>query len=83
MSLKNSKQKRRTPHRIPRKIPPVGTELVGRFRGNEYYATVIVAPSFPEGKGIRVGDTVYGSLSAAAKAIKGWPTNGWLFWKPK
>lgn len=55
MSSENSKQKRRTLHRIP---------------------TVIVAPSFPEGKGIKVGDTVYGSLSAAAKAIKGWATNG-------
>lgn len=83
MSSKDPKQKRRTPQRITRQMPPVGSELVGRFRGREYHAAVVAAPQLPGGKGIKAGDTLYRSLSGAAKAVTGWPTNGWLFWKLK
>lgn len=33
-----------------------------------------------ERDGIRIGKTLYTSPSAAAEAISGSPSNGWLFW---
>ncbi len=83
MSIKDSNKKPRVIQRITREMPPMGSEFVGRFRDREYSATVIAARSYPSGKALKVGNTIYSSLSSAAKAITGWPTNGWLFWKSK
>lgn len=71
MSTNDSGKGRRKPQRVRRELPPVGSEFVGRFRGREYGATLIAAPSYPSGKAIKVRDAIYPSLSSAAKAITG------------
>ena len=65
--------------KVARGLPPVGTTLHGRFNGDTYTATVVEAEGLPAGRGIRLGDEVYASLSAAAKSITKQPVNGWRF----
>jgi hypothetical protein len=36
----------------------------------------------PGGRAVKYGDQLFPSLSAAAKAVTGHPTNGWVFWRP-
>ena len=67
--------------RPARELPPTGTRLSGRYRGQEFIAEVVTAEG---GEGTRVLEfqgARYASLSAAAKAISGNSVNGWRFWK--
>jgi len=75
------KAKRKSPRRIERRLPPAGTVLVGRFRGEQVTAMIVEATQFPEGKAVKVGDKIFKSLSAAAQAVTQQSTNGWRFWK--
>ena len=74
MSTKRHRKK------IARELPPVGSTLAGRFRGETYTATVVEGAGLPAGRGVKLGDNLYPSLSAAAKAITKQPVNGWRFW---
>jgi len=47
----------------------------------KYEAPVVSAPELKGGKGVRLGNKVYGSLSGAARAITGNMVNGWKFWQ--
>lgn len=76
-----TQRKRRSPRRFERKLPPAGTVLIGRFRGEQVTAMIVEAPQFPEGKGVKLGDKLYKSLSGAARAVTKQSTNGWRFWK--
>ena len=42
---------------------------------------MVVAKDRPARREVKYGDRVFASLSAAAKAVTGHPTNGWLFWR--
>ena len=67
--------------RPARDLPPTGTQLSGRYRGQEFIAEVVTAEG---GEGARVLEfqgSQYASLSAAAKAITTNSVNGWRFWK--
>ena len=68
--------------KIARELPPAGTTLQGRFKGETYSASVVEAEELPSGRGVSFGEDVYGSLSAAAKAITRQSVNGWRFWQP-
>ena len=64
-----------------RDLPPTGTRLSARYRGQEFIAEVVTAEG---GEGARVLESQgaqYASLSAAGKAITGSSVNGWRFWK--
>ncbi len=67
--------------KIARELPRVGTTLNGRLRGETYTAVIAESEGLPGGRGIKLGDDLYPSLSAAAKAITGHPVNGWRFWQ--
>jgi hypothetical protein len=43
---------------------------------------MVEAKDRPAGRAVKYGDQLFLSLSAAAKAVTGHPTNGWLFWRP-
>jgi hypothetical protein len=67
--------------RPARDLPPTGSQLSARYRGQEFIAEVIAAEG---GEGARVLEfqgARYASLSAAAKVITGNSVNGWRFWK--
>ena len=67
--------------RPARDLPPAGTRLSGRYRGQEFIAEVVTAEG---GEGARVLEfqgSQYASLSAAAKVITSNSVNGWRFWK--
>lgn len=68
--------------KIARELPPVGTALTGRFKGETRTATIVEAKDFPAGRAVEYEGSRYTSLSAAARAITGHPINGWLFWQP-
>jgi hypothetical protein len=75
---------RRIRKRQKRSLPPVGTVLTHRFSlstKQTIVATIVEASQFPEGKGVKLGDKVYRSLSGAAQAATGTSLNGWIFWK--
>ena len=67
--------------KIARELPPVGTTLTGRSRGQSHTAVIVEAKDRPAGRAVEYGDQLFSSLSAAAKAVTGHPTNGWLFWR--
>lgn len=73
--------KRKSPRQVERKLPPAGTVLVGRFRGEQVTALIVEATQFPEGKAVKVGDRLFRSLSGAARTVTKQSTNGWRFWK--
>ena len=75
MTTKRRRQK------IARKLPPAGTTLTGRFKGQTYSATIVEAEDVPAGRTVEYDGERYPSLSAAAKAITGHSINGWLFWQ--
>ena len=75
MTVKHRRKK------MAHELPPAGTVLQGRFKG-ETYTAIIVEAEGSSGKRIRLGDHLYPSLSSAAKAITGHPINGWRFWQP-
>jgi hypothetical protein len=67
--------------RPARELPPTGTRLSARYRGQEFIAEVVTAEG---GEGARVLEfqgARYASLSAAGKVITGNSVNGWRFWK--
>jgi hypothetical protein len=67
--------------------PTVGQKLVRRkSRTNEQWIAEVVAVDRERRKvSVRMGSTVYPSLSTAAQAITGVSVNGWVFWglKPR
>jgi hypothetical protein len=67
--------------RPARELPPAGTRLSGRYRGQEFIAEVIAAEGGEGARALEYQGTRYASLSAAAKAITGNSVNGWRFWK--
>ena len=67
--------------KIARELPPVGTTLTGRSRGQSHTAVIVEAKDRPAGRAVECGDQLFASLSAAAKAVTRHPTNGWLFWR--
>ena len=68
--------------KIARQLPPVGTTLAGRSKGQPHTAVIVEAKDRPAGRAVKYGDQLFDSLSAAAKAVTGHCTNGWLFWRP-
>jgi len=67
--------------KIARQLPPVGTTLTGKSKGQAHTAVIVEAKDRPAGRAVKYGDQLFASLSAAAKAVTGHPTNGWLFWR--
>lgn len=53
---------------------PVGTDIRARYKGKHYYGGV-------EAAGLKVGENVFGSPSAAAMSITHVNINGWTFWE--
>jgi hypothetical protein len=68
--------------KIARQLPPVGTTLTGRSRGQPHTAEIVEAKDRPAGRVVKYGDQLFASLSAAAKAVTGHSANGWVFWHP-
>jgi hypothetical protein len=68
--------------KIARQLPPVGTTLTGRSKGQSYTAVIVEAEDRPSGRAVKYGDELFASLSGAAKAVTGHSTNGWVFWRP-
>ena len=64
-----------------RELPPLGTQLSGRYRGQEFSAEVVKAEGGEGARAVGCQGARYRSLSAAAKAITGNSVNGWRFWK--
>jgi predicted RecA/RadA family phage recombinase len=67
---------------IARELPPVGTTMTATYKGQAHTAEIVEAKDLPSGRGVKYGDQVFTSLSAAGKAVTGHPTNGWAFWRP-
>jgi hypothetical protein len=68
--------------KIARQLPPVGTALTATHKGEPHTAVIVEAKDRPAGRAVKYGDQLFASLSAAAKAVSGHATNGWLFWRP-
>ena len=68
--------------RIVRQLPPVGTTLTAKDKGQPHTAVIVEAKERPAGRAVEYGDQLFSSLSAAAKAVTGHSTNGWVFWHP-
>lgn len=66
---------------IRRPLPPVGTSLLGKFKGKRYDAVIVEARDFPEKKAVKFDNILYRSMTAAAVAAVKYSTNGWWFWK--
>ena len=67
--------------RPARELPPAGTRLSARYRGQEFIAEVVMAEGSEGARVLDFQGAQYASLSAAAKAISGNSVNGWRFWK--
>jgi hypothetical protein len=67
--------------KIARQLPPVGTTLTATYRGQPHTAVIVEAKDRPGGRVVKYGDQLFASLSAAAKAVTGHATNGWVFWR--
>jgi hypothetical protein len=68
--------------KVARQLPPVGTTLTARHKGQPHTAVIVEAKDRPAGRAVEYGDQLFASLSAAAKAVTGHSTNGWVFWRP-
>ena len=68
--------------KMARELPPVGTTLQGRFKGQIRTATIVEAQDLPVGKAVGYEGGRYTSLSTAARAIACHAINGWRFWQP-
>ena len=77
MNVHRSKKTRR---KVEHEMPPVGTRLRGQTKGQQVFASIVVADT-KSGVGILFDGVVYRSMSAAARAATGNSTDGWLFWK--
>lgn len=62
-------------------LPAVGTKLTRKYHDKVIDAEVCEVDGHSGRVSLRIGSTVYPSLSAAAKAITGQESNGWKFWK--
>lgn len=82
MSAKSSTADRKR-KRISRELPPIGTKLVGKSRGQVYEALVVKSSTESERRAVRLQDREFLSLSGAAVAVTGHAINGWVFWKIK
>jgi hypothetical protein len=65
--------------KVARELPPAGTTLQGRFRGENYSATIVEAEGLRVGRGVKFGEDIYPSLSTAARTITKQSVNGWRF----
>lgn len=72
---------KRVRKKIERELPPIGTVLHGKFKGEPYEAKIEKDDSSRNGRSIKFEGKLYPSMTAAAKAITKQPTNGWRFWK--
>jgi len=78
----SKRQDQKASHVRPtRDLPPAGTRLSGRYRGQEFIAEVVTAEGGEGARALEFQGSQYASLSAAAKAITGSSVNGWRFWK--
>jgi hypothetical protein len=68
--------------KMARQLPPVGATLTATYKGQSHTAVIVEAKDRPTGRAVQYGDQLFASLSAAAKAVTGHSTNGWLFWHP-
>jgi len=66
---------------IARELPPVGTTLTATYKGQAHTAEIVEAKDRSAGRAVRYGDQLFPSLSAAASAVTGHATNGWVFWR--
>lgn len=58
-------------------LPPVGTDISGKYKGKEFFGVIT-----EEGIKIEGIEGTFKSMSAAAQAVTGKKTfNGWAFWK--
>ena len=73
--------KKASRQRPTRELPRAGTELVGRYRGEEVSARVVADGDRGGDLAVECRETRYRSLSAAARAITGNSVNGWRFWR--
>lgn len=73
---------RRQRRKIARQLRPVGTTLAATYKGQPHTAIIVEAKDRPPGRAVKYGDQLFGSLSAAARAVTGHATNGWVFWRP-
>lgn len=70
---------------MPMQLPPAGTRLIsrrhrGRHRGEFTVGKIVDDSNFPGGRAVDVDGVRYSTLSAAAKAVSGHETNGWVWW---
>jgi len=61
---------------IKRRLPPVGTKLIGKFFGKPYNAQIVADKNISMRKGIYYNGKIYSSMTTAAIAITKQPTNG-------
>ena len=64
-----------------RELPPLGTELMGRYRGQEVSARIVADEEGGRAPAVECRGSRYRSLSAAGRAITGNSVNGWRFWQ--
>jgi len=79
----NSNTQKRKRTKIRRELPPMGTMLVGKFKGQVYNAEIVVSSTEHNRRLISIQGREFSSLSAAAVAVTGHSVNGWVFWKLK
>jgi hypothetical protein len=77
--IMTSKRQRK---KMARQLPPVGTTLTARHKGEPHTAVIVEAKDRLAGRAVKYGDQLFASLSAAAKAVTGHSANGWVFWHP-
>lgn len=59
--------------KIARDLPPAGTTLHGRFRGETCTATIVEAEGLRADMAVRFGEALYPSLSGVCGAPKPYP----------
>jgi len=79
--MSKAKAQKARGERLARELPPVGTRLSGRYRGQEFFAEVVASEGGEGAPAVECQGARYRSLSAAAKAVTGGSVNGWRFWK--
>jgi len=68
--------------RVARELPPVGTTMTATYKGEAHTAEIVDAKELPAGRGVKYGEEIFSSVSAAGRAVTGHATNGWKFWQP-
>ena len=76
----NRETQGKTRRGIDRELPPIGTVLRAKYRGQGFTAEVVRSAADPKKRAIRLGQQEYRSMSGAAIAITGHAVNGWRFW---